>query len=183
MAVLLYTYFYNISLNVLRLTFFNIYNLPFYALKISLKFRSKLGQKPITFPIFWAPAPTELQFSIFFSLICSKPRDRQNLVRDFLLSKYFLNNLHLTVFLQPWKLQHEIPFKHIFWSNCHLWNFFWNLWRKANRCSSKKVNIWTPSGYFPWVFVFLDPRPLSLGSNLVGPWPPKYCTTKYNTVI
>ena len=98
MAVLLYTYFYNISLNVLRLTFFNIYNLPFYALKISLKFRSKLGQKPITFPIFWAPAPTELQFSIFFSLICSKPRDRQNLVRDFLLSKYFLNNLHLTVF-------------------------------------------------------------------------------------
>ena len=29
MKVLLYTYFYNISLNVLKPTFFNIYNLPF----------------------------------------------------------------------------------------------------------------------------------------------------------
>ena len=29
MTVLLYTYFYNISLNALRPTFFNIYNLPF----------------------------------------------------------------------------------------------------------------------------------------------------------
>ena len=29
MAVLLYTYFYNIYLNVLRPTFFKIYNLPF----------------------------------------------------------------------------------------------------------------------------------------------------------
>ena len=28
-TVLLYTYFYNISFNVLRLTFFNVYNLPF----------------------------------------------------------------------------------------------------------------------------------------------------------
>ena len=97
MAVLLYTYFYNISLNVLRLTFFNIYNLPFYALQISVKLGSKLGQKLITFPIFWAPAPAELQFSIIF---CRQPRDRQNRVRDFLCSKYFFNNLRLTVFVQ-----------------------------------------------------------------------------------
>ena len=43
---------------------------------------------------------------------------------------------------------------------------------------------------FDGVFVFLDPRPLSsafdpsaLGPHLVGPRLPKYCMTKYNTVI
>ena len=36
----------------------------------------------------------------FFSLICSQPRDKQNRGRDFLLFKYFLNNLVLTVFIQ-----------------------------------------------------------------------------------
>ena len=62
----------------------------FYALQISVKLRSKLGQKLTTFPIFRAPAPTELQFSIiFFSLIYSQPRDKQNHARDFVLSKYF----------------------------------------------------------------------------------------------
>ena len=39
-------------------------------------------------------------FNNFFSLICSQPRDKQNCARDFLLSKYFLNNLLLTVFMQ-----------------------------------------------------------------------------------
>ena len=45
MTVLLYTYFYNISLNVLRPTFSNIYNLPFLRSpkigKIRVKVRSK----------------------------------------------------------------------------------------------------------------------------------------------
>ena len=45
MTVLLYTYFYNISLNVLRPTFFNIYNLPFlHTLNIG-KIRVKVGPK------------------------------------------------------------------------------------------------------------------------------------------
>ena len=39
-------------------------------------------------------------FNNFFSLICSQPRDKQNRARDFLLFKYFLNNLLLTVFVQ-----------------------------------------------------------------------------------
>ena len=97
--VLLYTYFYNFSLNVLRPTIFNIYNFTFFTLQISVKLLSMFDQKPTTFPIFWAHAPTELQFSIFFSLICSQPRDQQNRSRDLLLSIYFLNNLLLTVFM------------------------------------------------------------------------------------
>ena len=39
-------------------------------------------------------------------------------------------------------------------SNYHLSNFFWNLWRQTNWYSCKKVNIWTPSGYFPFSFHF-----------------------------
>ena len=34
-------------------------------------------------------------------------------------------NVSLGKFLKSWKLQYQIPFKHIFWSNYHLSNFFW----------------------------------------------------------
>ena len=44
MAVLLYTYFHNISLNLLRPTFLSIYNIPFYALQILVKLGSKLAK-------------------------------------------------------------------------------------------------------------------------------------------
>ena len=37
---------------------------------------------------------------IFFSLICSQPRDKQNRARDFFPFKYFLNDQLLTVFIQ-----------------------------------------------------------------------------------
>ena len=75
------------------------------VLRISLsnigKIRIKMGQKRTTFPVSWVSTPTELQFSIyFFSLICSQPRDKQKRTRNFLLSKDFLNNLLLTVFMQ-----------------------------------------------------------------------------------
>ena len=45
MTVLLYTYFYNISLNALRPTFFNIYNLPFLCSPNIGKIRVKVGPK------------------------------------------------------------------------------------------------------------------------------------------
>ena len=80
----LYTYFCNISLNVLRPNFFNMYNLPFSRFPDARKVRVKFGPKT-TFPTLWAPAPTELQFSIVvFSLICSQPKDKQNRVHNFL---------------------------------------------------------------------------------------------------
>ena len=46
-------------------------------------------------------------------------------------------------------------FKYIFWSNnYHLSNLFWNPWRQTNRYSSKEVNIWATSGYFPFFIPF-----------------------------
>ena len=92
MTVLLYTYFYNISLNVLRPTFFNIYNLPFLHSANIGKIRFKVGPKTNYFFLIY-----EHQH---FSLTCRQPKDKQNRARDFLLFKYFLNNLLLTVFMQ-----------------------------------------------------------------------------------
>ena len=50
---------------------------------------------------------------------------------------------------------HQIPFKYIFWSNYHLSNFFWTLWRQTNRYSiEQRVNLSTPSGYFYFFISF-----------------------------
>ena len=101
MAVLLYTYFYNISLNALRPTFFNIYNLPFLRSPNIGKIRVKVGPKTNYFSYFMSSCTDRIVvFNNFFSLIFSQPRDKQNRARDFLLFKYFLNNLLLTVFMQ-----------------------------------------------------------------------------------
>ena len=101
-TVLLYTYFYNISLNVLRkCTFANEYNLPFLQFPNIGKIGVKVGPKTSYFSFFMSSCPNTITvFNNFFSLICSQPRDKQNRARDFLLFKYFLNNLLLTVFMQ-----------------------------------------------------------------------------------
>ena len=101
MIVLLSTYFYNTSLNVLRSTFFNIYNLPFLRSPNIGKIRVKVGPKTNYFSYFMSSCTNRIAvFNNFFSLICSQPRDKQNRARDFFLSKYFLNNLLLTVSME-----------------------------------------------------------------------------------
>ena len=96
----LYTYFH-ISLNVLRPTFFNICNLPFSHFPNIRKIRVKVGPKTNCFSYFMSSCTDRIVvFNNFFSLIFSQPRDKQNRARDFLLFKYFLNNLLLTVFMQ-----------------------------------------------------------------------------------
>ena len=101
MTVLSYTIFYNISLNVLRPTFFNIYNLSFLRSPNIGKIKVNVGQKNNYFFYILSSCTNRIAvFNNFFSLICSQPRDKQNRARDFLLSKYFLNNLLLTVFMQ-----------------------------------------------------------------------------------
>ena len=101
MAVLLCTYFYDISLNVLRPTFFNIYNLPFLRSPNIGKITVKVGPKTNHFSYILSSSTNRIAvFNNFFSLICSQSRDKQNRVRDFVLSKCFLNNLLLTVFMQ-----------------------------------------------------------------------------------
>ena len=93
-TVLLYTNFYNISLNVLRPTFFNIYNLPFFTF-------TKVGPKTDYFFYILSSCTSRIAvFNDFFSLICSQTKDKKNRARDFLLSEYFMNNLLLTVFMQ-----------------------------------------------------------------------------------
>ena len=101
MTLLSYTYFDNISLNELRLTSFNIYNLPFLRSPNIGKIRVKVGPKTNYFSYFMSSCTNRIAvFNNFFSLICSQPRDKRNFAPDFLLSKYFLNNLLLTVFIQ-----------------------------------------------------------------------------------
>ena len=99
--VLLYTHFYNISLNVLSPNFFNICNLPISNFPNIKKIRVKVGPKTNYFSYFMSSCTDRIVvFNNFFSLIFSQPRDKQNRARDFLLFKYFLNNLLLTVFMQ-----------------------------------------------------------------------------------
>ena len=100
-TLLLYTYFYNISLNVLRLTIFNIYNLPFLRSPNNGKVRVKVGPKTNYFSYILSSCTNRIAvFNDFFSLICSQPKGKQKRARDFFLSKYFLNNLLSTVFMQ-----------------------------------------------------------------------------------
>ena len=101
MTVLLYTYFFNISSNVPKRTFFNICILPFLCCPNIGKIRVKVGPKTNYFSYFMSSCTDRIVvFNNFFSLIFSQPRDKQNRARDFLLFKYFLNNLLLTVFMQ-----------------------------------------------------------------------------------
>ena len=95
LKVPLYTHFCNIFLNVLRPTFFNICNLPFSQFPPNIrKIRVKVGPQTNYFSYFMSPCTGRIVvFNNFFSLIFSRPRDKQNRARDFLFSKYFLNNL------------------------------------------------------------------------------------------
>ena len=77
-----------------------------YALQTSVKLGSKLDQKLTTIPIFWATAPTELQFSIIFFHWYVANQEANKTVPAIFFFKYFSNNLILTVFMQNtlWKL-------------------------------------------------------------------------------
>ena len=70
-TVLLYTYFYNISLNVLRPTFFNICNLPFSHFPNIRKIRVKVGPKTNCFSYFMSSCTDRIVvFNSFFFHLC-----------------------------------------------------------------------------------------------------------------
>ena len=102
--MLLYTHFYNISLNVLRSTFFNICNLPFAHFLNIRKIRVKVGPKINYFSYFMSSCTDRIVvFNNSFSLIFSQPRDKQNSGDDFFFFFFwniFLSNILLTVFMQ-----------------------------------------------------------------------------------
>ena len=88
MQVLLYTHFYNISLNVLRPNFLTICNLLVSHFPNIRKIRVKVGPKTNYFSYFMSSYTDKIVvFNNFFSLICSQPRDKQNRARNFLLFK------------------------------------------------------------------------------------------------
>ena len=88
MQVLLYTHFYNISLNVTRPNFLNICNLPISHFPNIRKIRVKVGPKTNYFSYFMSSCMVKiLVFNIFFLLIFSLPREKQNRDRNFLLFK------------------------------------------------------------------------------------------------
>ena len=101
MTVLLYTYFFNICLNVLRPTFFNICNLPFLSSPNIGKTRVKVGPKANYVSYFVSSCINRIAvFNNFFSLICSQSRSKQNGARDLFPFEYFLNNQLFTVFME-----------------------------------------------------------------------------------
>ena len=88
--VLSYTHFYNISLNALRPTLFNICNLPFSDFPNIRKIRVKVVPKTNYFFYFMSSCTDRIVvFNNFFSLISSQPRDKKNRAREFFLFKYF----------------------------------------------------------------------------------------------
>ena len=85
MQVLLYTYFYNISLNILRANFLNICSLPVSHFP---NIRVKVRPKTNYFSYFMSSCTDRIGvFNKFLSLIFSQPRDKQDRARDFLLFK------------------------------------------------------------------------------------------------
>ena len=84
MTVLLFTYFFNVSLKVLRPTFLNICNLPFLRSPNIGKIRVKVGPKANYFSYFISSCTNRIAvFNTFFSLVCSQPKSKQNRARDF----------------------------------------------------------------------------------------------------
>ena len=101
MTVLLYTYFFNISLNVLRPNFFNICNLTFLHCRHIGKIRVKVGSKTNYFSYFMSSCTNRVAvFSNSFSLIYSQPRDKQNRAHDAFPFECFLNNQLLIGFME-----------------------------------------------------------------------------------
>ena len=84
MIVLLFTYFFNVSLKVLRPTFFNICNLPFLRSPNIGKIRVKVGRKTNYFSYLISSCTNRIAvFDNFFSLVCSQSKSKQNRARDF----------------------------------------------------------------------------------------------------
>ena len=90
MQVLLYTHFYNISLNVLRPNFLNICNLPISHFPNIRKIRVKVVPKTNYFSYFMSSCTNRIAvFSNFVLLIYSQPRDKQSCLEFFSFEIFF----------------------------------------------------------------------------------------------
>ena len=100
-TMLLYTYFFNISLNVLRPSFFNICSLHFLRSPNIGKISVKVGPKTNYFSYFMRSCTNRIAvFNNFFFLLYNQTRDKKKRARDFFPFKYFLNNQLFTVYME-----------------------------------------------------------------------------------
>ena len=63
-------------------------------------------------------------------------------------------NVSLAKFLKPWKLQPQIPLKHIFWPNYHLSNFFWKSLTSSKSILERKSKYLNSTRVFPFFISF-----------------------------
>ena len=88
--VLLYTHFYNISLNILRPTFFNITNLPFSHFPNIKKIRVKVGPKTNYFSYFMSSCTDRIAvFNIFFHWYLANQETNKTVPAIFFFSNIF----------------------------------------------------------------------------------------------
>ena len=90
MTVLLYTNFYNISLNVLRPTFFNIYNLPFLRSPNIGKIRVKVGPKTDYFSYILSSCTNRIAvFNDFFHWCAANQETKKTVLAIFFFPNIF----------------------------------------------------------------------------------------------
>ena len=90
MQVLLYTHFYNISLNVLRPNFLNICNLPISHFPNIRKIRVKVGPKTNYFSYFMSSCTNRIVvFNIFFHLYLANQETNKTVPAIFFFSNIF----------------------------------------------------------------------------------------------
>ena len=86
----IYTYFYNISLNVLRITFFNIYDLPFLRSPNIGKIRVKVGPKTNYFSYILSSCTNRIAvFNIFFHWYVANQETNKTVPAIFFFSNIF----------------------------------------------------------------------------------------------
>ena len=94
MTLLLYTYFFNMSLNVLRPTFFNICTLPFLRSPNIGKIRVKVGPKTNYFSYFMSTCTNRIAlFNNFFHWYVANQETSKTIVAIFLCPKFKIDRL------------------------------------------------------------------------------------------
>ena len=94
MTLLLYTYFFNMSLNVLRPTFFNICTLPFLPSPNIGKIRVKVGPKTNYFSYFMSVCTNRIAlFNNFFHWYVANQETSKTMPAIFLCAKFKIDRL------------------------------------------------------------------------------------------
>ena len=104
-TMLLHTYFVNISLNVLRPTFFNICNLPFFCSPNIGKIRVNVGPKTNYFTYFMSSCPNRIAFfNIFLHWYVTNQETNKTVPAIFFILNIFWM---ISFWLFSWKIRFQ----------------------------------------------------------------------------